>query len=292
MAIATGTAIALGISAAASGVQLASGISRKRKAKRALKNFKRQELKNVTKNLRVSTLGAELEAQEMARRFSSSVDALRSGGVRGVVGGLGRQEQLQQVGTQRIGAGLDRDQRQIDVMDAQDEAKIRDMREARESGAIRGLGMEIASADRQLQQGAMGLAQTAASAATFIPGTLGGDADKVAGAASDFSKFTNSTAPAALNAVQSVGGLGAGLGGTGAGLGGTGAGLGGAGAGLGGPSTFAGMDAMANQSLSNMASMQSAFPSAYFSTQNAAFGNFAVNANVPQLGIQYGLNER
>ena len=284
MAIATGTAIALGISAAASGVQLASGISRKRKAKRALKNFKRQELKNVTRDLKVSTLGAELQAQEQARRFSTSVDALRSGGVRGVVGGLGRQEQLQQLGTQRISADLDRQQRAIDAMAAQDEAKIREMREARESGAIAGLGKEIASADAQLQQGAMGLAGVAASAASFIPGTIGGSKD-AAGAAADFSKFTNSTAPAALNAVQSVGGLGAGLGGTGAGLGG-------ATAGLGGPSTFAGMDAMANQSLSNMASIQSAFPSAYFSTQNASFGNFAVNANVPQLGIQYGLNER
>lgn len=174
MAIATGTAIALGISAAASGVQMASGISRKRKAKRALENFKRQDLKNVTKDLKVSTLGAELQAQEQARRFSTSVDALRSGGVRGVVGGLGRQEQLQQLGTQRISADLDRQQMAIDRMAAQDEARIRGMQEARESGAVAGLGMEIASADAQLQQGAMGLAQSAASAATFIPGTTGG----------------------------------------------------------------------------------------------------------------------
>lgn len=174
MAIATGTAIALGISAAASGVQMASGISRKRKAKRALENFKRQDLKNVTKDLKVSTLGAELQAQEQARRFSTSVDALRSGGVRGVVGGLGRQEQLQQLGTQRISADLDRQQMAIDRMAAQDEAKIRDMQELRESGAVSGLGKEIASADAQLQQGAMGLAKSAASAATFIPGTVGG----------------------------------------------------------------------------------------------------------------------
>jgi len=179
MAIATGTAIALGISAAASGVQMASGISRKRKAKRALANFKRQDLKNVTKDLKVSTLGAELQAQEQARRFSSSVDALRSGGVRGVVGGLGRQEQIQQVGTQRISADLDRQQMAIDRMAAEDEARIRGMQEARESGAIAGLGKEIASADAQLQQGAMGLAQSAASAATFIPGTIGGGKDAV-----------------------------------------------------------------------------------------------------------------
>ena len=177
MAIATGTAIALGISAAASGVQAVSGLSRKRKAQKALKNFQRQELQNVTKDMRVSTLGAELQAREQARRFSTSVDALRSGGVRGVVGGLGRQEMVQQMGTQRIAADLDRQQTRIQMMRAQDEARIRSMQEQRESGAVRGLGMEIASGDAQMQQGFMGLAKTAASAATFIPGSIGGGGD-------------------------------------------------------------------------------------------------------------------
>lgn len=197
MAIATGTAIALGISAAASGVQLASGISRKRKAQKALKNFRRQELQNVTKDMRVSTLGAELQAREQARRFSTSVDALRSGGVRGVVGGLGRQEMIQQMGTQRIAADLDRQQTNIDRMRAMDEARIRSMQEQRETGAIRGLGMEIASADSQLQKGAMGLANVAASTASFIPGTIGG------GAASSALDVANTGAKASQDLVNS-----------------------------------------------------------------------------------------
>jgi len=212
MAIATGTAIALGISAAASGVQLASGISRKRKAKRALENFRRQELQNVTKDMRVSTLGAELQAREQARRFSTSVDALRSGGVRGVVGGLGRQEMVQQMGTQRIAADLDRQQINIDRMRAMDEARIRGMQERRETGAIRGLGMEIASADSQLQQGAMGLANVAASAASFIPGTIGGGSEGAAGDALDVvntgAKVSQDLAGSSANFIPSAGGSG------------------------------------------------------------------------------------
>ena len=174
MAIATGTAIALGISAAASAGQAIAGEVKRSKAKKALQNFRRQELKNVTEGLRVSTLGAELQTQEAQRRFSTSVDALRSGGVRGVVGGLGRQEQLQQSQQQQIAAGLDMQQVAIDRVRAQDEARIREMTELRESGDIAGLGAEMAYGRQQAQQGLQGLANTAASAFGSLESNLPG----------------------------------------------------------------------------------------------------------------------
>lgn len=158
------TIAGLGISALGSIGNIISGASRKRKAQKALDNFKRQELRNVTEGMRVSTLGAELQTQEAQRRFATSVDALRSGGVRGLVGGLGRQEQIQQVGQQQIAADLDRQQQQIEQMAAQDEANIRSMREQRETAAIRGLGMEVAAGRNQTAMGIGGLAQTGLSA--------------------------------------------------------------------------------------------------------------------------------
>jgi|GEM_PF-5393390 len=154
-------AIGLGISAISSGVNLISGLSRKSKAKKQLANFQRQELRNITEGMRVSTLGAELQTQEAQRRFSTSVDALRSGGVRGVVGGLGRQEQLQQVQQQRIASDLDRQQVAIEQMRAQDEGVIRSMQEQRETSAIAGLGREISEGRNQAQAGAAGLVGTA-----------------------------------------------------------------------------------------------------------------------------------
>lgn len=154
-------AIGLGISAISSGVNLISGLSRKSKAKKQLANFQRQELRNVTEGMRVSTLGAELQTQEAQRRFSTSVDALRSGGVRGLVGGLGRQEQLQQVQQQRISSDLDRQQVAIEQMRAQDEGNIRAMQEQRETSAIAGLGREISEGRNQAFAGAAGLAGSA-----------------------------------------------------------------------------------------------------------------------------------
>jgi hypothetical protein len=145
----------LGVSAIGSISQMISGASRTSKAKRALENYQRQELRNVTEGMRTSTLKAEQETEKAYGRFATSVDALRSGGVRGVVGGLARQEMLAQDVQQKISADLDRQQREIEMMRAQDEANIRAMQERRESEEIQGMGAEIA-AGRQLTQSGIG----------------------------------------------------------------------------------------------------------------------------------------
>src|SRR6056300_43395 len=143
-------AIGLGISAVGSLAQVISGETRRVKAKRALENFQRQELKNITEGMRVSTLGAELQTQEAQRRFATTVDALQSGGVRGLVGGLGQAEQAQQQQQQQIAADLDRQQTQIETMRAQDEARIRGMQESREQQDIAGMGAELAAGRQTL----------------------------------------------------------------------------------------------------------------------------------------------
>ena len=160
-------AIALGglaVSAVGGIAQAISGASRTSKAKRALENYQRQELRNITEGMRVSTLGAQLNTREAQRRFATSVDALRSGGVRGVVGGLGTQEQLMQNQQASISAELDRQQVAIERMRAQDEARIRVMQEQRESQDIAGIGSEIAAGRQMTQAGIGGLMSTGLSA--------------------------------------------------------------------------------------------------------------------------------
>lgn len=123
-----------------------------REARQALMD-NRQELRNVTEGMRVSTLGAQMQTQEAQRRFASSVDALRSGGVRGLVGGLGQMEQQQQFQQQQISADLDRQQQQIEMMGAQDQSRIRDMQESREEFEIGALAGEEASGRERMMQG-------------------------------------------------------------------------------------------------------------------------------------------
>ena len=179
MAAFTTIAVAAGAALTAAGgtANAIKGAKRAKNAQKALDNFKRQELKNVTEGMRVSTFGAELQTQEAQRRFATSVDALRSGGVRGLVGGLGRQEQLQQAEQQRIGADLDRQQVNIDRMAAQDEARIQGMQERRETAAIAGLGSEIAAGRAQQAQGFSSIADAGISMLSLgLEGKLGGEA--------------------------------------------------------------------------------------------------------------------
>lgn len=146
-------ALPIVMAAVAGGAALAKGISgavQASKARKALEGFQRQELRNITEGMRVSTLGAELQTQEAQRRFATSVDALRSGGVRGVVGGLGQQEMMQQRQQQQISADLDRQQMAIDRMRAQDEARIQGMQEQRETFDIGRLAGQQAAGRAQL----------------------------------------------------------------------------------------------------------------------------------------------
>ena len=166
-----GIIVAASIAAAAAITKGVMGISQTSKANKALDKFRRQDLKNVTEGMRVSTLGAQLNTQEAQRRFASSVDALRSGGVRGVVGGLGAQEMLMQNQQASISAELDRQQVMIDRIRAQDEANIRGMQEQRDSFDQQVL-LGQKAAGRQATMSAVG---DLAKAGTFFAMNYGGE---------------------------------------------------------------------------------------------------------------------
>lgn len=157
------------IAGAAGIAKTAIGAAQAGKARRALDKFKRQDLTNIAEGLTVSTLGADLQTQEAQRRFATSVDALRSGGVRGVVGGLAQQEAQQQVLQRQIAADLDQQQRQIDMVRAQDEARIQGMTEQRESFDYQQLLGQQAAGRQQVGAGIGDIA----SAGMFLAGQLG-----------------------------------------------------------------------------------------------------------------------
>jgi len=183
MAIATGTAILAGaaLTAAGSAGNMIKGAKRAKDAQKALNNFKRQELKNVTEGMRASTLGAEFETKRAQSRFESNVDALRSGGVSGLVGGLGDVTAKDQAMQAQIGIRQDQKQEQIDKFAREDQQRIREIQEGRESAAIAGLGQEIAAGKDQQQQGIAGIAEAGMSVLTAgLNGQLGGATDGVA----------------------------------------------------------------------------------------------------------------
>lgn len=153
----------MGIASAASGAlgigmglaQTLQGARQEKEASRALANYERQQLTNVADNLEVSTLGADIQRQEQSRLASSQIDAARGGGTRSLLASLGRIEAGNQNVNRQIAADIDMQQKMIQQQQAEDEARIRQMRENRENADVAALSSQV-QAGRQDMWGGIG----------------------------------------------------------------------------------------------------------------------------------------
>lgn len=155
------------------------GRKMRREAQSFIDNFEWQELKNPYKDLQVSTLGSDLQREELARQSATSTEALRGGGTRGLIGGLGRVQANANLVNREIAANLDQQQKQIDQMAAQDDTQIRAMTENRQANELAGYGQMLQQGRQQQQMGMGEVMQSAAYAGqlgnnAFMKGTGGG----------------------------------------------------------------------------------------------------------------------
>jgi hypothetical protein len=145
-----GTAV---VGAGLGAYQTIEGAKQKKEARKALEDYKRQEFKNVGEGLAVSTLGADAQREEQARLASTQIDALKGAGTRGLISGLGRVEAGNQAVNDRIAASLDEKQKEIDMIVAEDDVRIRNMKENREIGDVSALSSQYNAGNEQMQQG-------------------------------------------------------------------------------------------------------------------------------------------
>lgn len=164
MAAITSAAVAV----AGGAYQAISSAKQARDAKDALENLKIPEPVNIAEGLQVSTLGSDLQREELGRQYSSGVDALRSGGIRGVIGGLGNLSAQQNLANRQIGADLDAQQKQIDQIRAQDEQRIQGVKEQRYQNDVAALSSQYNAGQQGMMQGISGAAQGIASGAQMM----------------------------------------------------------------------------------------------------------------------------
>lgn len=145
--------IIAGVTAVAGAGKAISGAKQKRDAKRAARRFKRQKLKNVQEGRRISTLGADLAVEEQARATASTVDALSSGGIRGVVGGAANVVAANNRNARAIGAGLDQQQLEIDRAIAADNARIQSIQENRDNQELQNIQSQVNAGNQQMWDG-------------------------------------------------------------------------------------------------------------------------------------------
>jgi len=166
MAAATSVALGIGgISALGGAFQAITGAKQARDAQNALNDLPIPELQNVYAGMQVSKLGNELLSEQNQKRFATNVDALRSGGVRGIIGGLGEANAQAKQTDLQIKADYDKQENDIAMAQAGDEARMQAMKEQRYMGNVAALSSQISAGNAQQMQGLHGAVQGFASAA-------------------------------------------------------------------------------------------------------------------------------
>lgn len=135
MAIATGVA-GLGIGAA----KFFEGRKMQKRGEEFIADFEWQDLQNPYENQQVSTLGADMMAEQTNIGTASATEALRAGGTRALVGGLGRIEANRNTINTQAAANLDEQQKAIDRMSAQQLSANQVMEEKRQTDELAGYG--------------------------------------------------------------------------------------------------------------------------------------------------------
>ena len=133
------------------------------KAKKAIESYQRQDLTNVMDGVSVSTKGAEYAQEQLSQSASTAMHAIQAGGVRGVVGATSKIVGTAVDSAQKVGAGIDEQQKAIDLARAQDETRIQDMQERREEADLAGLGQQRAVGQQNLFSGISDVASAGSS---------------------------------------------------------------------------------------------------------------------------------
>jgi len=188
MGLMTGLAIGSAAIGAAGGIsKMIGGGKQKRAAKRAIRQFKRQELKNINEGRGIATRGAEAALEANARQAATAMETLASGGIRGVVGGVGAvQEQTNKV-AQQVGAGIEQQEVALERDFAQDEARIRAIKEQRDNQELNQMYAQLNAGQQNQASGLGDIAQAGFGAASMVAGAGAG---KAAGGVGQVAKQT------------------------------------------------------------------------------------------------------
>ena len=111
-----------------------------KQAEKFIENFEWQDLQNPFRNEQVSRLGADLKTEQANINAATSTEALRSGGTRALVGGLGRVEARKNDVNREVAANLDEQQAAINTRIAQQEVVNQNMVEKRQADELAGYG--------------------------------------------------------------------------------------------------------------------------------------------------------
>jgi hypothetical protein len=155
MAIATSTAIGLGVAAAGSAYQIYQGEQAKNEAAQAAQTAQDQLAKvteaNQFQDLQIPTLGLDMAQENIQARQAGEIQALQDIGAAGVLGGLTASSENARKQDLELAAQAQDAQYQRDLMVRQNAQQLESNRVQRESGL---LGSQLAGAQTARAEGA------------------------------------------------------------------------------------------------------------------------------------------
>jgi hypothetical protein len=166
------TSAAIGVAAA--GASIYQGAQQKKKAQAELNSYERQELVNAAEQIEISTRGTDLMREESQRTVANIVDALQGGGGRMLAANLGQVQAGINQTNRQIQVDLDDQINRREYAIADEEARIRGIREERDTQNIGALQSQYAAGDQNMWNGING-----AIAATGSLGRAIGDTPKI-----------------------------------------------------------------------------------------------------------------
>ena len=120
--------------------KIKKGKAMERAGQEGIDNFEWQDLSNPYKDLAISTAGADIATDNLATTTATSVNALRSSGTRGVLGGIGKVQANANAVNQKIAADLDTQQKNKDYAAAGQDVNNQNMIEKRQGDELAGYG--------------------------------------------------------------------------------------------------------------------------------------------------------
>src|SRR6188768_463770 len=141
--------IAVGVSAAgaiAGGIKAGKAKKDQKRIAREAANMKEVPLTNIADQLKVSTIGAKNRQEGQSVLEATQTAALQNSGTRAVIGGAGRVAAGSQAVNKDIADDLDRQQKNIDTLKAEDSGRIRTTREERNKAKLSALSSQYNAA--------------------------------------------------------------------------------------------------------------------------------------------------
>ena len=152
--------------------QAVSGAKQAAEAKSDINSYKRQDLSDLSKTIKLRTESQDFEAEQTDRTLAGTLDVLRQGGSFTNATALANQA----IESKRnIAKNIEQQRNRLDLLSLQERSNVRQLQEQRERDDLAGLGAQLASGQAQQAQGLSAIGSAALTAATSLGGSGGGE---------------------------------------------------------------------------------------------------------------------